>query len=113
MKKILALLTSCILVLSFTDSTEVNVWHKVSTDESNPGIIVPLDMSKGYSTCDGPFIVMVVRIVDSEEEVMLMFPNDGYWHAPDPDPFLQDLQQEFDGLEDYLRKLESKEIKKK
>ena len=116
MWKILALLTACIIVVSFADSTkttEINVWHKVSTDELNPGEIVPLDMSQGYTFCNGSYIVMVVTIVDSEDEVIIMFPNGGYWTAPEPDPFLQELQQEFDSLEDYLRKLESEEIKKK
>ena len=116
MKKILALLTACILCMSLTESkqnTDINVWHKVSTDELNPGEIIPLDMSKGYTTCEGSYIIMVVRIVDSEEEVIIMFPNGDYWTAPEPDPFLQEMQKEFDSLEDYLRNLESKEIKKK
>ena len=116
MKKTLALLTACILCMSLTDSNkdmEINVWHKVSTDALNPGEIVPLDMSRGYTSCEGQYIAMVVRIVDSEEEVIIVFPNGGYWTAPEPDPFLQELQEEFDSLEDYLRKLESKEIKKK
>ena len=116
MRKILALFTVCILCMSLADSTKdtkINVWHKVSTNELNPGEIVPLDMSKGYTACEGPYVVMVVRIVDSEEEVIIMFPNGGYWAAPEPDPFLHELQKEFDSLEDYLRNLESKEIKKK
>ena len=116
MKKILALFTACIIVVSFTDSTkttEINVWHKVSTDELNPGEIVSLDMSRGYAACEGPFVYIIVRMVDSEEEVVVAFPNGGYWTAPEPDPFLYELQKEFDSLEDYLRKLESKEIKKK
>ena len=116
MKKILALFVACILCVSLTDSaesTEINVWRKVSTDELNPGIIVSLDMSKGYTYCDGPYILMVLRVIDSEEEIVVMFPNGGYWTAPEPDPFIQELQKEFDSLEDYLRNLESKEIKKK
>ena len=59
------------------------------------------------------YIILVVNLVDSDEELMVMFPNGGYWTSPKPDPFLQELQQEFDSLEDYLRNLESKEIKKK
>ena len=116
MKKILALITACILCVSLADSTkstEINVWNKVSTDEFNPGVILPLDMSRGYTHCEGPYIFMVVRMVDSEEEVVLMFPNGDYWSAPTPDPFMQELQKEFDSLEDYLNKQKSKEIKKK
>ena len=104
MIKVLALIFACIFVVSFADSTEpaaINIWHKISTDELNPGEIIPLDMSKGYISCEGPYIVMVVRIVDSEEEVIIMFPNGGYWTAPKPDPFLKELQHEFDRLEDY------------
>jgi len=116
MWKILALLTACIMVVSFADSTkttEINVWKKVSTDELNPGEIVSLDMSKGYSSCEGPLIYIAVREIGSTDEFVIVFPNGGYWTAPQPDPFLQALQEEFDSLEDYLRKLESEEIKKK
>ena len=115
MKKTLALLTACILCMSLTDNKDlgINVWRKVSTDALNPGEIISLDMSKGYTSCEGPYIAMVVRIVGSDEEVIIMFPNGGYWTAPEPEPFLQELQKEFDSLEDYLRNLESKEIKKK
>ena len=114
MKKILALIIAC--TVSFTESSkpkEVNVWRKVSADDMNPGEIVALDMSRGYSFSDYQYIYIVVNPVDSEEQVIIAFPNGGYWTAPEPDPFLQALQEEFDSLEDYLRKLESKEIKKK
>ena len=114
MKKILALIIAC--TVSFTESSkpkEVNVWRKVSADDMNPGEIVALDMSRGYAFSDYQYIYIVVNPVDSEEQVIIAFPNGGYWTAPEPDPFLQALQEEFDSLEDYLRKLESKEIKKK
>ena len=115
MKKTLALLTACILCMSLTDNKDlgINVWRKVSTDALNPGEIISLDMSKGYATCDGPYIAIIVTSIDSEEETVIVFPNGGYWTAPKPDPFLEELQKEFDSLEDYLQKLESKEIKKK
>ena len=104
---------SCPAYSNPTQNTEINVWRKVSTDELNPGEIVSLDMSKGYSACEGPYMYIVVRGVDSEEEFTVVFPNGGYWIAPEPDPFLQELQKEFDSLEDYLKNQESKEIKKK
>ena len=116
MKKILALIIACTFVVSFTESSEpkeINVWRKVSTDEMNPGEIVALDMSEGYAFSDYQYIYIVVTPVDSKDQVIIAFPNGGYWTAPEPDPFLQKLQKEFDSLEDYLRKLESKEIKKK
>ena len=104
---------SCPAYSKDTQTTEINVWRKVSTDELNPGEIVSLDMSKGYASCEGPHIVMVVRIVGSEEEVIIVFPNGGYWTAPQPDPFLQEMQKEFDNLEEYLRSREGKEIEKR
>ena len=115
MKKTLALFTACILCISLTDSKDlgVNVWRKVSTDEMNPGEIVALDMSEGYAFSDYQYIYIVVNPLGSEEQIIVAFPNGGYWTAPEPDPFLQALQEEFDSLEDYLRNLESKEIKKK
>ena len=90
-----------------------NIWYKVSTDEYNPGEVVALDMSKGYAFSDYQYIYIVVTPLGSEEQMVVAFPNGGYWTALEPDPFLQALQEEFDSLEDYLRKLESKEIKKK
>ena len=116
MKKILVLFTACILFMSLTNSTqttEINVWKKVSNDELNPGEIVSLDMSRGYATCDGPYIYIVVTPVDSKDQVIIAFPNGGYWTAPEADPFLEALQEEFDSLEDYLRNQKSNEIKKK
>ena len=116
MKKILALITACILCVSLADSTkstEINVWHKVSTDEFNPGVILPLDMSRGYAFSDYQYIYIVVNPVDSEEQVIIAFPNGGYWTAPAADPFLEALQEEFDSLEDYLLNQKSNEIKKK
>ena len=107
------LFLSCPAYSNPTESTEINVWRKVSTDEMNPGEIVSLDMSKGYAACEGPFVYIVVRIVDSEEEVVVAFPNGGYWTAPEPDPFLQELQKEFDNLEEYLRSKGGTEWKKR
>ena len=117
MWKILILTAACIFAVSFsepnnTENKQVNVWHKVSSDELNPGLIVPLDMSRGYAYSDPMYIYIVVQTLDLEEMV-IVFPNGGYWTSPEPDPFLQELQKEFDSLEDYLKNQESKEIKKK
>ena len=116
MKKILALIIACTFVVSFTESSEpkeINVWRKVSTDEMNPGEILALDMSKGYAFSDYQFIYIVICPLDSEDQIVVAFPNGGYWTAPEADPFLQELQKEFDSLEDYLRNQKSNEIKKK
>ena len=106
------LFLSCPAYSNSTQNTEVNVWRKVSTDELNPGEIVPLDMRRGYSSCEGQYIYIVVRMVGSEEEVIIAFPNGGYWTAPEPDPFLYELQKEFDSLEEYLRNKGGTEWKK-
>jgi len=106
------LFLSCPAYPNSTQNTEVNVWRKVSTDELNPGEIVPLDMGRGYAVCEGPVIYIIVRIVGSEEEVVIAFPNGGYWTSPVPDPFLQELQKEFDNLEEYLRSKGGTEWKK-
>ena len=106
------LFLSCPAYSNSTQSMEVNIWNKVSTDELNPGEIIPLDMGRGYAMCEGSIIYIVVRIVDSEEEVVIAFPNGGYWTAPVPDPFLQELQEEFDNLEEYLRNKGGTEWKK-
>jgi len=106
------LFLSCPAYSNPTENTEINVWRKVSTDELNPGEIVSLDMRRGYASCEGPLIFIIVRMVDSEEEVVLAFPNGGYWVAPEPDPFLQELQEEFDSLEEYLRNKGGTEWKK-
>ena len=106
-------LLSCPAYSEDTQTTEINVWRKVSTDELNPGEIIPLDMSKGYASCEGPYIVLVVKALNSEEDVVIMFPNGGYWMAPEADPFLEELQKEFDSLEEYLKSREGKEIEKK
>ena len=90
----------------------LNKWFKISTDNATPEIVA-LDMSRGYSICEDQIIYIVVTMVDSDEEVVIAFPDGGYWTAPEPDPFLLELQKEFDSLEDYLNNNKSKEIKKK
>ena len=111
----MALLAACI-IFSFagsTKDTEINIWNKVSTDDLDPGRIVPLDMSQGYAFADDAFIYIAVGEIGSDDEIVIVFPNGGYWTSPGADPFLEELQKEFDSLEDYLRSQESKEIKKK
>ena len=115
MWKILTLFTACILTVSFSESAskEVNVWHKVSTDVLNPGRIVSMDMSQGYAIADRMYIYFITFEIGTGDTIVTVFPNGGHWTSPEPDPFLQEMQKEFDSLEDYLRNQESKEIKKK
>ena len=82
-----------------------NVWYKVSSDELNPGEIVALDMSGGYSECVGPYIYLLVKEVGDEEEgVLVVFPNNGRWHSEKVDTMSVEIQKEFGKLEEYLGK---------
>ena len=81
-----------------------NIWYKVSTDELNPGEVVALDMSEGYSECVGPYIYLMVNELDSEEGVVVVFPNNGRWHAEKPDTTSMEIQKQFGKLEEYLGK---------
>ena len=119
LKKTLLFITGGLLIAavsSFAPNTpekEVNVWHKVSTDNVNPGLVIPLDMSKGYSFCEGPLMYIIVSDLDSEDDIVVVFPNGGYWDSPMPDPFLEEMQKEFDSLEDYLKSKDGTEWKKR
>ena len=105
---------SCSLTLLANQCKElpVNVWRKVSTDVLNPGEILDLDMSKGYAFTERGIIFLVLMVTDSSEQIVVAFPNGGYWAAPKPNPFLEALDREFDSLERYLRN-KGTEIKKK
>ena len=80
-----------------------NVWYKVSTDELNPGEVVALDMNKGYSACDNGLIYLAVYELDTKEEVMVVFPNGGYWSAPGIDTISIEIQKHFGKLEQDLK----------
>jgi len=82
----------------------VNVWYKVSTDELDPGVLLALDMRQGYSICDNDLLYIIVNSVDSEEEIILAFPNGGYWSAPGIDTTSMEIQKIFGKLEQDLRK---------
>ena len=79
-----------------------NVWYKVSSDELNPGEIVALDMSAGYSECAGPYIYLMVKEVGSGEGAVIVFPNRGKWYAEKIDTMSVEIQKEFGKLEEYL-----------
>ena len=81
-----------------------NVWYKVSSDELNPGEIIALDMSKGYSSCEGAYIYFVINTVDTGEEKIILFPNGGLWHAEKIDTMSMEIQRHFGKLEEDLRK---------
>ena len=80
-----------------------NVWYKVSSDELNPGEIVALDMSEGYSSCEGPYIFLAVNAIESGEEMVIVFPNGAPWTSPGIDTISVEIQKNFGELEEALR----------
>ena len=80
-----------------------NVWYKVSSDELNPGEIVALDMSSGYSACEGPYIFLAVNAIESGEEMVIVFPNGAPWTSPGIDTISVEIQKNFGELEEDLR----------
>ena len=65
-----------------------NKWFKVTADEAIPGNIFVLDMTRGYSYTEGPYILIVVQDSENEDEVVIAFPNGGFWEAPVLNPEL-------------------------
>ena len=101
-------ITSTVLLLCFAfDYNEIyknaNVWYKVSSDELNPGEIIALDMSEGYSGCDGSLLYLVVNTVEFGEETVIVFPNGGTWSAAKIDTVSVEIQKHFGKLEEDLR----------
>ena len=112
------MLVVCLIALCTTSFSQkmglmehVNTWYKISTDELNPGLLLTLDMSQGYSVADRNYIYIIVLDKDSIEYT-LVFPNGGHWVAPAPDSSLIDMQEEFDNLEEYMKKKGSDPIEK-
>ena len=100
---------SCDVVQAQDCEEPVNVWFKVSNDQTNPnyGQVVALDMSHGYSSTDGAFIYLVLNDVSTKEQVILTFPI-GYWEVEGKD----EIQKEFESLEEYLKNTEGSLIEK-
>ena len=79
-----------ILFLSFPTIEPIettNRWFKVTTDNALPGIVV-LDMNRGYSYTEGPYILIVVQDSENRDEIVIAFPNGGYWESPVLNPEL-------------------------
>ena len=90
----------------------VNVWYKVSTFEEDAGQIVKLDMSSGKSFADEQWIYIAVKQIGRDDITYIVFPNGGDWVAKAQDPFLKELQKEFDSLEEYLKANQGTSIEK-
>jgi len=101
---------SCDMVQARDCEEPVNVWFKISNDQSNSnyGQIVALDMSHGYSYTDGALVYLILNDINTSEQVILTFPI-GYWTVEDKD----EIQKEFDSLEEYLKNTEGSLIQKK
>ena len=106
---LLTLLITIGFIFSQDCEEPVNVWFKVSNDQtnSNYGQVVAIDMSHGYSSTDGTFIYLVLNDISTGEQVILTFPI-GYWVVEDKD----EIQKEFDSLEEYLKNTEGSLIEK-
>ena len=100
---------SCDVVQAQDCEEPVNVWFKVSNDQtnSNYGQVVAIDMSHGYSSTDGTFIYLVLNDISTGEQVILTFPI-GYWVVEDKD----EIQKEFESLEEYLENTNGSLIQK-
>ena len=110
MKKYLLTLLLTIGFIFPQDCEEpVNVWFKISNDQSNSnyGQVVALDMSQGYSYTDGAVVYLILNDVSTKEQVILTFPI-GYWTVEDKD----EIQKEFESLEEYLKNTEGSLIEK-
>ena len=100
---------SCNMLEAQDCEEPVNVWFKVSNDQSNSnyGQVVALDMSNGYAYTDGISIYLMLTDIDTKEQVMLTFPF-GYWTVEDKD----EIQKEFESLEEYLKNTKGSLIQK-
>ena len=117
-KIIKTMLVVCLIALCTTSFSQreglmehVNTWYKISDDEMNPGVLLALNMSRGYSVADMNYIYIIELDKDSMEYT-LVFPNGGHWVAPVPDSSLINMQEEFDNLEEYMKKKGSDPIEK-
>ena len=90
----------------------VDVWVRFSNDDKNFGNLMYLDMSRGWSGCDGMNVYISVIDLNTGSPIMLIFPlNDrcemdySLYIPPEPEE-----EKEFD-LDEYLRKNKGKGIK--
>jgi hypothetical protein len=108
-KYLLTFLLTIGFIFSQDCEEPVNVWFKVSNDQtnSNYGQVVAIDMSHGYSSTDGTFIYLILSDISTREQVILTFPI-GYWTVEDKD----EIQKEFESLEEYLKNTDGSLIQK-
>ena len=114
MKKIILILTTLIGFI-FPQDCECeepkDVWFKISNAEKDYGKLITLDMSSGFATTDGLFIYLVVKNMDTGEDLVVQFPI-GYWIIDKIDKKIpkqekKKEEKEFD-LDEYLKKNKGK-----
>ena len=92
----------------------IDVWIRPSNDEQNFGNLMYLDMSQGWSGCDGMNVYISVIDLNSGNPIMLIFPLNN-WFQMDysiyipPEPKKEE-EKEFD-LDEYLKKNKGKGIR--
>ena len=112
MKKIILILLTLIGFI-FPQDCECeepkDVWFKISNAEKDYGKLPTLDMSNGFATTDGLFIYIIVKNMDTGQDLVIQFPI-GYWIIDKIDkkiPKQEKQKEEFD-LDEYLKKNKGK-----
>ena len=115
MKKILLILMVTLIGFILPQDCECeepkDVWFKISNAEKDYGQLLTLDMSNGFATTDGLFIYLVVKNMDTKEDLVIQFPI-GYWIIDKIDKKIpkqekKKEEKEFD-LDEYLKKNKGK-----
>ena len=114
MKKIILILTTLIGFIFPQDcdcEEPINVWFKISNAEIDYGKLITLDMSNGFATTDGLFIYLIVKNMDTGQDLVIQFPI-GYWIIDKIDKKIpkqekKKEEKEFD-LDEYLKKNKGK-----
>ena len=82
---------------------------KISNAKEDYGKLLTLDMSNGFATTDGLFIYLIVKNMDTGQDLVIQFPI-GYWIIDKIDkkiPKQEKQKEEFD-LDEYLKKNKGK-----
>ena len=101
-------LSAAIVFLSYPDyflneDNSVNKWYKISNDEKSRGKFLALDMSKGYSLADGPYVYLIVKEVDGKENIVLAFPNGGDWTVNPNEATPPRMEENYESMEEDLK----------
>ena len=111
-KKILLIILLSLLLPQdeVCEELPVDIWLRVSNDENNFGNIMKLDMSHGWSGCDGFNVYISVMDLNTGSPVMLVFPLNDWFQMNYLPPEPKEEEKPFD-LEEYLKKNAGKSLK--